>query len=424
MGTRVSYLDGLRGFAALVVVIMHYVLAAAPAIGNIDPATPHPEWENWFIHSPLFVLADGYLAVSIFFLISGTVLTYSFEASGRSFSTQVMRRVARLGLPMAASVVVGALWYLAFPHAHVAAAAFLDNNAWLRNAGPARMRIGAVLEELCTALFLGHAHFSLVLPGLLGEHAGLPPLSHSFNAPLWTLHLEFYGSILVLLLVAAQRTLPPFWHRLICTIAFCGLIAHPLGLFVIGHFAAKMLKTSDWETLSARRTTKIAGGCAIALGVSMSAHLAPHLLMRAYNHAVAFEKLPMKADDFHFFSQYGAILIFFGVLAVPGVQTALGSGLGKCLGKYSFSVYLVHFPILLTLVSFLTVRFAALGTAGAFCLASIIGLSVTAVLTVLFERWVDRPATELSRRLRVFDRPRPAGGYSPGAAIAETGIDD
>jgi peptidoglycan/LPS O-acetylase OafA/YrhL len=419
---RVAYLDGLRGFAALQVVVMHYVLAFAPAIGNIAPAVPHPAWEHWFIHSPLFFFADGYVAVSIFFLISGTVLTYSFEASGRSFSTQVARRIIRLGLPMAASILLGAIWYFSFPQAHLQAAAFLQNTTWLGQVGPAHPRIGAVLKELCTALLFGHAHFSLVFPGMLGERVGLMQLSQSFNAPLWTLHLELYGSFIVLLLVVAERTLSRFWHRLVCIVAACGLIAHPLGLFVIGYLAAKMLSTSPWQTISASKMAKMLGCAGVILGVSMSAHVAPAWFMRAYGRFTWFEKLPMKADDFHFFSQYGAMLIFFGILVLPGFQRVLGAGLGRVLGKYSFSVYLVHFPILLTLTSFLTVRFAALGQGAAFCAASVIGLGVTALLTFVFERWVDRPATELSRRIRVFEGKRMAAAprrAAPTVALSE-----
>lgn len=415
---RVAYLDGLRGFAALQVVLMHYVLAFAPAIGNVDPVTPHPAWENWFIHSPLFFFADGYTAVSIFFLISGTVLTYSFEASRRSFSTQLVRRLTRLGLPMAASIAVGALWYFIFPHEHVAAAAVLGDNAWLRDSGPTHVRIGAVLNEMCTALLFGHAHFSLVFPGGLGERIGLLQLSQSFNAPLWTLHLELYGSLIVLLLVVSEQNVSPLWHKLFCAVAFCGLIAHPLGLFVLGYLATKMLNTAVWARFSAGLPGKILGGAALLLGVGMSAHVAPARLMQAYEQFIWFEKLPMKADDFHFFSQYGAILIFFGVLAVPEFQRILGAGLGRVLGKYSFSIYLVHYPILLTLTAFFTIYFIPLGARAACCLAVVIGLAVTAMLTFLFERWIDRPATELSRRLRIVGWQPLVARQHPVAAVA------
>jgi hypothetical protein len=65
MTTRVRYLEGLRGIAALQVVLLHFVTAFAPNAAEHAPA-------------PLPVLFDGHTAVYVFFLISGAVLTPSF----------------------------------------------------------------------------------------------------------------------------------------------------------------------------------------------------------------------------------------------------------------------------------------------------------------------------------------------------------
>ncbi len=60
--SRIGALDGLRGWAALVVVVFHFT------------------WEMWGVHFPVFrqfpaSLINGQLAVSIFFTLSGYVLT-------------------------------------------------------------------------------------------------------------------------------------------------------------------------------------------------------------------------------------------------------------------------------------------------------------------------------------------------------------
>lgn len=405
---RLTFLDGLRGFAALEVLISHYVLAFAPAIGAIDPEILHPAWQNWFIHSPAFFVADGYVAVSIFFLISGMVLTYSFEASKKSFTTQTLRRIARLDLPLVASVVLGAGWYLVFTKAHVDAATLLGGDAWLRNSGPKNVTFGAIIYESLTALILGHAHFSLVLPGQIGSRAGLMDIANSFNSPLWTLHLEMYGSMIVLILVTLERRLSDLFHKAVCLIALCSLIAHPLGLFVVGYLATKLLATNVWLKISKKAIFKFFACGSILAGVFMSAHLAPPCFTAAYGKFVWFEQIPMRADIFHFYSQFGALLIFFGVLASPSSQTLLAGSLARVLGKYSFSLYLVHFPVLMTVTAFFVVRLASLGAVLSILLASLIGLTLTAALTVLFEKFIDAPATALSRKLRLFG-PRTTG---------------
>lgn len=399
---RVAYLDGLRGFAALQVLVQHYVSFFSAAIGNIDPQIPHPAWQDYFIHSPLYVFGDGYVAVSIFFLISGMVLTYSFEASAASVPSQVMRRLTRLGLPMAVSVLLGALWFTLLPHAHLQAGDILQD-AWTKLPSPPPIGILPLAREIfiCGLLF-GHAHFSLILPGVLGERLGLPSLIRSYNDPLWTLHLEFWGSLLVLALAVSKRGLQAGAHAAVCGLLALGFIAHPLGLFVLGYLTAQLLRTDGWQRFVRRRFAAVLGIAALVLGASMSAHVAPALVMRFYDYLTAFEKLPMRADEFHFYSQYGAILIFFGVLLLPPVQIGLSSRLGRVLGRYSFSLYLVHFPILMTVTAAMLVWAQPLGPVISVGLPVAIGLAVTLLFAVLFERLVDVPATVLSRRIKIF----------------------
>jgi peptidoglycan/LPS O-acetylase OafA/YrhL len=203
-----------------------------------------------------------------------------------------------------------------------------------------------VLKEIFVCgLFFGHAHFSLLLPGSLGDRLGLPALSHSFNPPLWSLHLEFYGSLIVLGLVAARERLTRRWHKVLCAVCTLGLIAHPMGLFVIGYLVAQMIRTVWWRRFVEGWLVRKLAVLAIILGVAMSAHVAPGWLIGAYDKVSRFEVLPMRADEFHFYAQYGAMLIFFGVLVLPELQGFLAGRLGRVLGRYSFSLYLVHFPV-------------------------------------------------------------------------------
>jgi len=62
---KIQHLEGLRGIAALQVVLLHFVTGFLP--DTAEHAAP-----------PLPVLWDGHTAVYAFFLISGAVLTPSF----------------------------------------------------------------------------------------------------------------------------------------------------------------------------------------------------------------------------------------------------------------------------------------------------------------------------------------------------------
>ena len=64
-GSRVGWLDGLRGIAALQVILFHYGSAFLPAIGFTEPTLAHYSWEQMFIRTPLGFLFDGSTAVLI-----------------------------------------------------------------------------------------------------------------------------------------------------------------------------------------------------------------------------------------------------------------------------------------------------------------------------------------------------------------------
>ncbi len=379
-------------------VLLHYATAFAPAIGSVDSTIAHPDWETPLIHSPIFFIADGYLAISLFFLISGIVLTCSFGAAAE-LPPQILRRLARLGIPMAASVLLGAAWFEVWPHAHLVAARMLGNNVWLAVYGPRQLGLGPILREIVFGgLLLGHAGASL-LPAPPGLHYDLPSFVRSVNSPLWTLHVEFYGSLLVLGLVALERQLRPAVLAALCALLEALLLTHPLGLFVLGFGAAKLIESRCWRTMRGRAPLRAFGLIALGLGIATAAYpTAPGLTgpMNALCHADA---LPMADSRFGLFGQAGAILVGFAVIALPSLQAVLRSPAGRRLGRYSFSLYLVHWPVLFTLTSALVSRLAPVGQDAAILLASAIGLVVTAGLTLLFERWVDAPATRLSRRL-------------------------
>ena len=73
---RKPYLDGLRGFAAVMVFFGHLAIALMPAMVTFNPAESHGGLEIAVGQSPLSILWQGNFAVCLFFVLSGFLITY------------------------------------------------------------------------------------------------------------------------------------------------------------------------------------------------------------------------------------------------------------------------------------------------------------------------------------------------------------
>ena len=387
---KVQYLEGLRGLAAMQVVLLHFVT-------GFMPYTAEHAWP------PLRVLFDGHTAVYVFFLISGAVLTPSFARPG-AFGAKLLKRLVRLGIPVAAAAAIATALIAAMPEVHLGAAA-LTGSAWLAMDSSGAPTLGHLVREIgLDSLLLGYREATLFAP----LAPDLTPMEHSLDAPFWSLHLELYGSLLVLCLVSLRA-----WSARLHWVAIvaCGLCfgTHPMFLFVLGH-----LQANGWEqgavgmgrgplppppqpsasvrfAAQARKRRGRIGAALLLLGLALSAFKDWHVveLLRVFLSQIELAYAP---NLYQFQSQLAAIALYFGVLCCPLVWPALESAPCRHLGRLSFSIYLLHFPILFTLIC---LAFTALPSIAA---AFVLFLAVTLLAAAAFERLIDRPAIVLSRR--------------------------
>jgi peptidoglycan/LPS O-acetylase OafA/YrhL len=365
---KVQYLEGLRGIAAMQVVLLHFV-------SGFLPETAQNAW------APLHVLYDGHTAVYVFFLISGAVLTPSFARPG-PFVAKAVKRVVRLGIPVAAAAIIAMLLLALWPDAHMQAAA-LTGSAWLAMDSSGPPTLAHLAREIgLDSLLLGYREATLFAP--LAEH--LPPMERSLDAPFWSLHLELYGSLLVLCLVWL-RAHSAWLHRAAIAAAALLFATHPMFLFVLGHLLQPWSLPRNGRGL----VRGLLGAFLLVVGIALCAHNDWETLdtLRLWLERVAILAPP---DLFQFQRQLAALALYAGVLSCHWVWPLLACGLCRHLGRLSFSIYLLHFPILFTLVC---LAFTALPSPA---LAFVLFLALTLLAAVAFERLVDRPAIALSRR--------------------------
>lgn len=171
--TKVHYaiLDGLRGVAALMVVIYHIFEGYAFAGGGTIESLNH-----------------GYLAVDFFFILSGFVVGYAYDDRlGKSMKTKdfLKRRLIRLH-PM---VIMGAV---------LGAATFCIQGSTQWDGTEISISL-VMLSMLCAMLFIP------AIPGGCYEIRGNGEM-FPLNGPSWSLFFEYIGNILYALFVRRLST--------------------------------------------------------------------------------------------------------------------------------------------------------------------------------------------------------------------------
>jgi len=361
---RFENLDGLRGVAALMVLVYHGILVF-PQFGNpVLTGSSAGSW-GWFEYSPLRILLSGTEAVLVFFVLSGFVLTLPVLRSAKfAWRAYYPSRILRLYVPVFAALAWSLVVLIVIPrHALIH-----DPSAYM-----------AVHAEPIT--FLKIARDAVLLDG-----------ANSYNGPLWSLQWEVVFSLLLPLYVFLAVRLKRFWLQLVFVLAAISAVAavvdHPslqyLPAFGIGALFATALPRvlgliARINAGSRARATWIALTVVAALLVTTAWTLAPVLPGRILP-ATQFTVL------------LGATLFVFIALGSPGAKAFLTTRFVRWLGMISFSLYLTHEPIVVGVAQLLPRSLEPWGF--------IVSVPLSLLVGWLFYRVVEKPAHRLSQAVK------------------------
>ena len=384
--SRMSYLDGLRGIAALNVALSHFVMAFDFAVYTGRPEHAQGSWEVALSAYPfLFIAAGGNYAVCIFLALSGFVLAKSFHTSDLSAVALVVKRTLRLGLPVLAASLFG--WFilasgLAFNHE----AAAITRSTWL------------------SGQFTQQPSFTDALLQGWNSLLGIPTRTNSYNSVLWTMPVEFLGSLLLIAIFATR--LPANRPR------WAAIIMLALGIMLARSYISAVLFGAALYLLDAPRfTARLCWRPAIlifvlALGtVPLSIERWPIWdALLAITALVPFPPiiapgLTVQADA-SIWHAISAVMLVALITGWPAAQRLLARPTGQYLGRISFPLYLAHIPVLLSVACsvFLAAHVAGLSYGTSVLISFIAYVPSFLVAAMVLEKAVDEPSIRLAAK--------------------------
>lgn len=350
---RLGELDALRGLAALLVLACHAAQIVPHELGFLPGRVQHV----LFHLTPLRIVEFGRPAVLFFFVLSGYVLVRALMLGGSpGFLPYAVQRTIRLGLPVVASVLLSVALGL-----------------WLAGRAPPA-------EWGMSSIFAWPVPIS---PGRVAAEALLLPPDGELatNEALWSLVHEWRLSVLLPLALAFRGRVALFGAT-VAAIGWLGLaLGAPMDRALLGsHLAGSVAATLYFAP-------------AIGAGAAMALALGPGVpkLARGTRRGLAVLVLVAFSTASDLAAYAGSALLILLARQEGGLRDVLHAPCLQWLGRRSFSLYLVHLPVLMAAIH--------LGW-GVLTKAWIAAIGIVAALlaTALFHHLVEAPTRRLARR--------------------------
>ncbi len=369
---RDVHFDSLRGIAACMVAIAHFLAAFYPysVFGNAQGVSQHALWESAFLFPPFSLFTSGHFAVCLFFVLSGYVL--SVRMIGEHHQTirligAIVKRPIRLAGVLLFSVFCGVLLIELGLLFHHEAGTLSTSTFWIGQ------------------FFTNEIHWPTLLKQLVTAKAG-----SEYNPPLWTLRIELVGSILVFLLLLGINWMSYGWRVLILLAVL--VLLYSKTRYYDG-FIWGMLLADAYKHRQFYKIPKFLTPFCIVVAVVLAAF--PFYFI---GNATDAKKLPpwLQSISPHVPS-LAAVVVLIMVLASDHLQRLLSRPLLIWLGDISYGLYAIHFLFLSSICAYMQLT---LSNSIGYGWASVATFAVYVVLVLLASQvikvFIDDPSIKMA----------------------------
>jgi peptidoglycan/LPS O-acetylase OafA/YrhL len=391
---RLLPIDGLRGFAAFVVLLWHATVVFFPAVAFGKLTSVSHQIEISLSRSPLTFFMSGTFAVACFFVISGYVLTISYLRHGDigKLTDTAIARFPRLFFPAAFSTILMFSIY------------------WFGNfsgEGSLLQMTGTIETIDLNAFDLKPTGKALVSNIFWLPWFGLPDYRRIFSGVLWTMSIELWCSFIVMGFAVIFRGRRGAAAAILAIAILFVFIIPGYGVYMATFFIGTAIAVLDPKPVTTP-VMKVAFFVLFLAGCWAAGYTGV-----GWTRPLAKLKFSIPGADFGIIlKSAGGIVIFLAVIQLGWLTKLFSSPPFLFLGRVSFSLYLCH---MFVIVMVGRAVFALLGTGTPLTLRGLVAFAATIIVSlgcaVVVTRYVDDPAIRFSRyfaRVVLRRQPEPA----------------
>lgn len=334
---RIAYLDGLKGFAALCVLIHHFYMVFYGVLPDGIKVIEHVPFIN--------MLVNGQFAVCLFIIISNYIFAKTIDAHVDIISIQrrITKRYFRLVIPIIFIVAIVAIMYYAG----------MFHLTELNDSKLDKFWKGLTATDFIKQVLLSPFGYSKVI------------------GPFWMLKFIFLGNLFVALMTIMVN------GRSIFSKVIIYVLATLLSIYFSTYWVCAFIGGLIYEV---RTTREKQVGEAIYVGIGIGTLIISQIVTAMQ---------PSVFNENKLVCIISATLFFYSILSLEGIQSLLSKKVFEFLGENSLSIYLIHWPVVCSLSCFLFFKVFGDGLMN-ITVNLLITIAVVLLLSYLYTKYVTR----------------------------------
>ena len=359
---KIDYLEGLRGIACMVVIFDHCVNGYYPSLRFTDEPGLSGLFRNIIAWSPLNIVYSGLISVSIFFILSGYVLSYKYHKTKQIdfVVNAALKRYVRLQIPVFFSI----LFFVAVMQMQD----FIFNTK----------------HDYSIIEILKISTYNIFISG-----------TNLLNGPLWTMKIELIGSFIVFSILFLTHKINKRW--IIYLIAMLITFGDSFSLFILGLILCDAYTSGYCKRIFTIKNSYINS---VLLIISLVLISYPTIRQGVVIGGL-YSCITFNNGIQSYYHVIGVYLLFISILNSHNIQALFHTKVFLFLGKISFSAYIIHYPIILFIGSLRTSHQIQWHE---FLYLTVLVFTTTLILSVLFEKYIDVFSVKISNMFAKFLR--------------------